>query len=150
MCLAPSTPSLLQLRSRVFSELLKNQTKGQNQTQFSQYASNQHETKSRVKLNSRRMHLRLWKRVGDGLGATSPNPIGIQIEAGQRPVEKWTKVGMIQRTVTQSVLVGRRRDKSTCSRYSPRVRERCCNVPGTLIPELIPAEVEGVQRPVEK
>ena len=46
----------------------------------------------------------------------------------------WKKVVMIQRTAVQSVSRGRRQDKSTCSHYSPRVRERCCNVPGTLIP----------------
>ena len=70
-----------------FSSLLKNQTNGQNQAEFSQYASFQSETKSSMKLNSRQVHLRLWNRGGNGLSAAIPNPIVVEIEAGQRPVE---------------------------------------------------------------
>ena len=82
MCLAPSTPRPLYLRLRVFSDLLKNQTNGQNQTQLSQYASNQHETKSSVMGSSRRVHLRLRERGGNGLGAAIPNLVALEIEAG--------------------------------------------------------------------
>ena len=87
MALAPSAPIPLFVRSRLVNALLKSQTNGQNQTELSQYATDQHKTNSSVKLKSRRMHLRLWKRGGDGLGAASPNLVETEIEAGQRPVE---------------------------------------------------------------
>ena len=79
-----------------------------------------------------------------------PERIATEIEGVQRPVEQMgTKVVMIQRTVTQSVLVGFRRNKNQCAHNSPRMRKRCSNVPSTLIPEWIFRENEGVQRPVE-
>ena len=87
MAAAPSSPIWLLARSALFSALLNNQTNGQNQTELSQYASDQHETKSSVMGSSRRVHLRLRERGGNGLGAASPNLIVIEIEAGQRPVE---------------------------------------------------------------
>ena len=87
MALAPSAPILLSQRLRLVNDLLKSQTNGQNQTELSQYATDQHKTKSSVKLKSRRMHLRLWKRGGDGPGAASPDLVPGEIEAGQRPVE---------------------------------------------------------------
>ena len=53
------------------------------------------------------MHLRLRERVSDGFGAASPNLVVLEIEAGQRPVEQiGTKVVMIQKAITQSVLLG--------------------------------------------
>ena len=83
MCLAPSSPNSLRRRSRVFSDLLNNQTNGQNQTELSQYVSDQHETKSSVTSSSRRVHLRLRERGGNGLGAVSPNLVAPEAEAGQ-------------------------------------------------------------------
>ena len=38
--------------------------------------------------SSRRVHLRLRERGGDGLGAASPDLVAIEIEAGQRPIEQ--------------------------------------------------------------
>ena len=87
MAWAPPAPISLPLRSRLVNALLKKRTMRQNQTELSQYASNQHETKSSMKLNSRRMHLRLRERVGNGLGAASPDLVAAETEAGQRPAE---------------------------------------------------------------
>ena len=103
MALAPSAPILLSQRLRLVNDLLKKRTMRQNQTELSQYASNQHETKSSMKLNSRRMHLRLRERVGNGLGAASPDLVAAEIEAGQRPVEQSNKRTKSDRT--QSVCV---------------------------------------------
>ena len=69
-------------RSSAFKDLLNNQTNGQNQTELSQYASDQHETKSSVMGSSRRVHLRLRERGGNGLGAAIPNLVALEIEAG--------------------------------------------------------------------
>ena len=86
MAAAPSPRSFLSRLTEV-NALLNNQTNGQNQTELSQYASDQHETKSSVMGSSRRVHLRLRKRGGNGLGAASLNLIVVEIEAGQRPVD---------------------------------------------------------------
>ena len=69
MALAPSDPISLYSRLRLVNALLNNQTNGQNQTELSKYASDQHETKSSVMGSSRRVHLRLRERGGNGLGA---------------------------------------------------------------------------------
>ena len=86
-CCLASSGMLLYRKSTDFSALLNNQTNGQNQTELSQHASDQHETKSSVMGSSRRVHLRLRERVRNGFGAASPNPVVLEIEVGQCPVE---------------------------------------------------------------
>ena len=81
-CCLASSGMLLFCKFTDFSDLLKSQTNGQNQTELSQYASDQHETKSSVMGSSRRVHLRLRERGGNGLGAAIPNLVALEIEAG--------------------------------------------------------------------
>ena len=72
-----------------------------------EYCSDPNKIQFKLHVSSRRMHLRLRERVGNGFGAASPNPVATETEAGQRPVEQiGTKVVMIQKAITQSVLLG--------------------------------------------
>ena len=91
------------------------------------------------------------ERCSKVLSTLIPERVIAQVEGVQRPVEQMgTKVVMIQRTVTQSVLIGFRRNKNQCAHNSPRMRKRCSNAPSTLIRNVIVIESEGVQRPIEQ